>query len=154
METQIVPDPAPEAEWQIWYQDMFDRECPRQVEVSGQGLVSGLIELWAHYLFETVQPDGREGFSRFNLWWKQRGRSVEIIGGKAGLARLKGWAFGDQQRTNKSTIQGGNRKLLKKVAVTHSHLVLTDQTSEAILATAEAAANQKDFERQLENLVD
>jgi hypothetical protein len=146
-------DLAPEAEWQIWYQDMFDRECPRQIEISGQGLVNGLVELWAHHLFETVQANGREGFSRFNLWWKQRGQSIEIIGGRAGLARLKGWVFGTQQGTNKNTIQEGNRKLLKKVAVVHSHLMLTGHTSEAILTAAGTAADQQDFEVQLENLI-
>ena len=52
------PDPAPEAEWQVWYQDTFDRECPPSVDVRGRGLVSGLTELWARHLFETVRPGG------------------------------------------------------------------------------------------------
>ena len=56
-------DPAPRAAWELWYQDLFDRECPRQVEVRGQGLVQGLAELWARHLFETVQVDGQKGLS-------------------------------------------------------------------------------------------
>ena len=71
---------ASEAEWEVWYQDTFDRECPRQVEVAGRGLVEGLIQLWARHLFETVQADGQRGFSRFNLWWKQERRSVVVVG--------------------------------------------------------------------------
>lgn len=47
---------------------------PRQVDLAGHGLVKGSIELWARHLFETVQLDGQQGFSRFNLWWKQKGR--------------------------------------------------------------------------------
>ena len=76
-----ITDPAPDAEWEVWYQDLFDRECPRQVEVSGRGLAAGLSELWARHLFETVGVDGQKGFSRFNLWWKQPKKSVMVFRG-------------------------------------------------------------------------
>ena len=38
-------DPAPEAEWELWYRDTFDMECPPSVDVSGRGLAKGLMEL-------------------------------------------------------------------------------------------------------------
>jgi hypothetical protein len=145
-------DPVPDAEWEIWYQDTFDRECPRQVEIAGLGLVKGLIELWSRHLFETVQANGRKGFSRFNLWWKQEGRSIEIVGEWVGSTRLRGWVFGNKQHAYTGYVQEGDEELLMKVAVTHSNLVLAGQTSEAILVAARASASREDFEARLLNL--
>lgn len=140
------------AEWEIWYQDTFDRECPRQVDVAGVGLVKGLIELWARYLFETVQTDGQKGFSRFNLWWKQKGQSIEVIGEWEGLTRLRGWVFGGKRLAYEGYVQAGDEELLRKVAGMHAGLLLAEQTSEAILAAAKASADRKDFEIQLSSL--
>jgi len=141
-----------DAEWEIWYQDTFDRECPRQVEIAGRGLVKGLIELWARHLFETVRANGRKGFSRFNLWWKLKGRSIEVVGEWVGLIRLREWVFGDKQQSYTGYVQEGDEELLMKVAVTHSNLVLAGQTSEAILVAARASASREDFEARLLNL--
>jgi len=47
----------------------------------------------------------------------------------------------------------GNRKLLAKVASTHGYLVLSGQTSEAILVAAGASTSQKDFEARLSSLL-
>ena len=44
-ELNYGPDLVPEAEWKIWFQDNFDLECPRQVDLAGRGLVKGLMEL-------------------------------------------------------------------------------------------------------------
>jgi hypothetical protein len=137
---QSIPDPAPEAEWQVWYQDMFDRECPRRVETSGRGLVKGLTELWTRHLRETVRPDGKKGFSRFNLWWTPR--SVDIVGNWEGAVRLRGWISGQ-----------GNRSLLNKVVAVHAHLIVAGQSSEPILETAVAAADRRDFEARLVRLM-
>lgn len=145
-------DLAPEAEWEIWYQDTFDRECPRQVEIAGIGLLKGLIELWARHLFETVQVDGQRGFSRFNLWWKQKGRSIEVVGEWVGLTRLREWVFGDKQQAHKGCVQEGDDELLVKVAMTHSNLALVGQTSEAILVAARTSVSREDFEARLLNL--
>ncbi len=147
-----IIDLAPEAEWQVWYQDTFDRECPRQVEVAGQGLVQGLIELWARHLFETVQASGQKGFSRFNLWWEQKGQSIEVVGEWEGATRLRAWVFGEKQRSYKGYVQEGNEELLLKVATTHASLTLADQTSEAILSTAKTSVSRKDFETRLLDL--
>lgn len=145
-------DPAPEAAWEIWYQDTFDLECPRQVDVAGVGLVNGLIELWARHLFETVQVDGQEGFSRFNLWWKQKGRSIKVVGEWGGLTRLRGWIFWDKRQTYEGYVQEGDQGLLRKVAAAHASLVLAGQTSEAILVAAKMSTDRKDFETRLSNL--
>jgi hypothetical protein len=145
-------DPAPEAEWQVWYQDTFDRECPRQVEVAGRGLAKGLIELWARHLFEKVRTDGKKGFSRFNLWWKQKGQSIEVVGEWEGATRVRAWVFGEKQRSYKGYVQEGDEKLLSKVAATHAALALACQTSEIILAAARIAINRKDFEARLLDL--
>ena len=144
--------PAPEAEWEVWYQYTFDRECPRQVEVAGRGLVKGLIELWARHLFETVRANGQKGFSRFNLWWKQKGQSIEVVGEWAGLTQLRAWVFGDKQRSYKGYVQEGDEKLLVKIATTHANLALAGQTSEAILAAARMAVSRENFEARLLDL--
>jgi hypothetical protein len=134
--TNINYNLTPEAEWEIWYQDTFDVDCPRQVELAGRGLDKGLVELWARHLFETVQPNGQLGFSRFNLWWKQRACSVTVVGTGAGAARLRQWIFGDRRSTHQGYVQTGDEKLLEAIAAVHSRLVLADRTGEAILAIA------------------
>jgi hypothetical protein len=152
-ESNINFDLVPEAEWKIWYQDTFDAGSPRQVELASRGLVKGLVELWARHLFETVQPNGQLGFSRFNLWWKQRACSVTIVGAEAGAARLRQWIFGDRQSTRQGYVQAGDGKLLEAIAAVHGQLVLVNQTSEAILAIASTSTNLEDFEVQLSRLV-
>jgi hypothetical protein len=142
-------DPVPDAEWEIWYEDTFDRECPRQVEIAGLGLAKGLVELWARHLFETVQVDGQEGFSRFNLWWKQNGQSVEIVGAWKGLTRLRGWVFGDKRRAQEGYVRDGDADLLAELAVAHADLILAGRTSEVILEAACTSGSLKDFETRL-----
>ena len=146
-------DPAPEAEWQVWYEDTFDRECPRQVEIAGRGLANGLVELWARHLFETVQADGQEGFSRFDLWWKQKEQSIQIVGEWEGSTRLREWVFGDKRQAHAEYVQEGDRDLLMTLAIAHGNLVLDGRTSEAILAEAKAASSRKEFKTGLMNLI-
>jgi hypothetical protein len=145
-------DPAPDAEWEIWYEDTFDRECPRQVEVAGLGLAKGLMELWARHLFETVQPNGQKGFSRFNLWRKQKEQSIEIVGTWAGSTRLREWVFGDRRRAREGYVKDGDEDLLAKLAVTHTNLILAGRTSEVVLDAAGASVDQEDFEARLNAL--
>jgi hypothetical protein len=147
-----VVDPASDAEWEVWYQDVFDRECPRQVEVIGRGLVTGLTELWARHLFETIGVDGQRGFSRFDLWWKQEGKSVEVIGAWDGMVRLREWVFGDKRQVYKGYVEEGDRGLLMRVARVHSCLVLAGQTSERILAAVESCLSREDLQGQLLSL--
>jgi hypothetical protein len=140
-------DPAEDVEWEVWYRDTFDRECPPSVDVRGRGLVAGLTELWARHLFETVRPDGGKGFSRFHLWYPER--SVEIDGDWQGAIRLREWVFGSKRIGRKGYVQEGDARLLRQIAVAHAHLVLAGQTGERILATAADAADRRDFEARL-----
>lgn len=139
-----IGDPAPQAEWKIWYQDTFDREVPRRVEVAGVGLVEGLMALWSRHLFETVQADGTRGFSRFNLWWTQEGRSIRITGEWAGQIRLRAWVFGNSRRR-----EDRDTALLRKIALAHSRLVLAGETSAPFLAAASEAESRAAFEMRL-----
>lgn len=131
-----------EAIWQIWYEDTFDRETLRQIETSGQGLTAGLVELWSRHLQETVQAGGEKGFSRFNLWWKQERKSVEVVGEWSGQVRLREWIYGG----------AGDKKLLQRVAAAHTILIRNGKTSETILAAAETTANRQDFAALLRHL--
>ena len=137
-------DPAPEAGWQVWYRDLFDRECPPRVEASGYGLVRGLMELWARHLFETVRPDGSEGFSRFNLWW-ERGQ-VLIEGDVQGAARVREWVFGRAPRANGGYAAAGDAWLLHQIALAHAHLVVAGGSCEEILLAAARSAGREEFQ--------
>lgn len=144
-------DPAPDAEWQVWYRDAFDLECPPSVDVSGRGLAQGLMELWARYLFETVRPGGGKGFSRFHLWW-QGERSVDIKGSWEGLTRLREWVFGAQAHTRKGYVKAGDARLLRQISRVHAQLVLVGGSCEPILAAAAEADGRQDFTRRLDAL--
>ena len=147
-----VFDPAPDAEWELWYEDVFDKECPRQVEAVGRGLLAGLAELWARHLFETVRVDGQRGFSRFNLWWKQQGKSVEVVGEWDAMIRLRKWIFGNKRQAYKSHVEESDKELLMTVARAHGCLLLDGQTSERIFTLVESCMNRENFEGQVVSL--
>ena len=146
-------NPEAEATWKLWYQDMFDRECPRKVEVHGQGLVQGLAELWARHLFETVQADGQKGFSRFNLWWQQKNESIEITGAWEGMVRLRQWVFDSQRTASRGYLDDGDRELLMEIALAHSYLIMAGQSSEPILSAALNFTRREVFQEELLNLI-
>ena len=149
-----ITDPAPDAEWQVWYQDLFDRERPRQVEDSGRGLVKGLAELWARHLFETVQVDGHQGFSRFNLWWEQKQKSIEITGAWDGMVRLRKWIFGNKRSASQGYLDDGDRELLMDIALLHSYLIIVGHNSEWIFEAAQNCKKVEDFQEKLLMLKD
>jgi hypothetical protein len=148
--SQPAVDPFPEVEWQLWYRDLFDRDCPPSVEIRGRGLIAGLIELWARHLFETVRPDGRLGFSRFNLW--SESRSITIEGDPAGAARLRGWLFGTQEHTQRGYVAAADPDLLSLLATTHASLLAAGLTSAPILLAAAASPDRPTFETRLATL--
>ena len=138
-----------EAEWELRFQDTFDREAPRRVEAEGRPLIDGLITLWAHHLFETVQANGQKGFSRFNLWWRRERRSVDIRGAWEGQVRLRGWVYG----ATGGDLKAADRALLRKVAAAHQECILRGGSSEAILTAAKIAESCEEFEERLSRLV-
>jgi hypothetical protein len=141
-----------EAEWEVWYRDTFDRECPPSVDVSGRGLVEGLMELWARHLFETVRPGGGKGFSRFHIRWEESW--AEIDGDWEGATRLREWVFGAKKHTKRGYVEEADARLLEEIALTHAILISADQTSEQILAAAAAAQDRQDFEIRLSRLTE
>jgi hypothetical protein len=143
-------DPAPDAEWEVWYRDTFDRECPPSVEVKGRGLVQGLMELWARHLFETVRPEGGAGFSRFSLRWDQR-PAIWIEGTSKGATQLRRWVFRNTHHTTKGYIAEAEKLLLQEIAVAHAYLVVTGESCEQILAAAATTTDPKEFERRLQS---
>jgi hypothetical protein len=146
-------DPDPEAEWEVWYRDTFDLECPPSVDINGRGLARGLMELWARYLFETVRPGGSKGFSRFHLRWNQT-RIIKIEGDWKGATRLREWVFGAKKHGRKGYVEEGDVRLLRKIAVAHANLSLANRPCEQILATATAATGREGFEDWLSGLVE
>jgi hypothetical protein len=146
--TQALHDPLPEAAWEVWYEDMFDRECPPSVEVGGQGLVKGLMELWARHLLETVRPNGSEGFSRFHLAWGEKG-FAKIVGNWQGATRLRKWIFGVKVYRGGGHTKAGDTRLLEAVGVALAHLILAGKTSQEILAAAAEAIDREEFEARI-----
>lgn len=110
--------------------------------------MAGLVELWARHLIETVQSDGQQGFSRFNLGWKQKDRSLEVAGHLAGRSCLRQWVYGTRQYTDQGYVKVGNEKLLRAVARAHCRLALASRNSEPILVAAARSVSQEDFEAQ------
>ena len=141
-----------ETEWEVWYRDTFDRECPPSVDVSGRGLVKGLMELWARHLFETVRPGGGKGFSRFHIRWEESW--AEIDGDWEGATRLREWLFGAKKHSQRGYVEEADTHLLEEIALTHAILISADQTSEQILAAAAAAQDRQDFEKRLSRLTE
>jgi hypothetical protein len=133
----------------VWYRDTFDRECPPQIELSGCGLARGLVELWARWLFESVQADGSKGFSHFWLWWRQSQKSILIDGDREGARRLRHWVFGNQRHTHKPYSSTGDWRLLQRIAFAHAWLILSGEGSGPVLAMAGAAADRQAFEAGL-----
>ncbi len=141
-----------QAKWQLWYQDRFDAECLRQIEYEGQDLFEGLKILWSYHLRETVQGDGRLGFSKFNLWWCQGQRSFEIGEGKLGLAKIKGWLFGSTSNETLTDLKVENDSLLQGLAAAHLQLLVKGQTDQAIIEAAEYSKTQEEFKLRLASL--
>lgn len=132
-------------EWQLLYEDTFDRETPRAVEASGHDLQAGLVQLWARHLYETVQADGGRGFARFNLWLPVGQKSIAIEGDWPAQVRLRKWVFGRE---------GGGRlgyeadhlpALLESIAKAHCSLIRQGQTSQVIFSAVQSSARPDDF---------
>ena len=137
MTSGYTVDSPDEVNWQVWYQDTFDRECPRQIEVEGQGLLAGLIELWTRHLSETVQANGFRGFARFNLWLNDVNQSIVIEGEWDGMVSLREW------------MQIGGRSFLKEVSRVHVKLIQKGRNCDEISSAARDARSRLDFEQWL-----
>ena len=133
------------AQWELWYQDTFDRESPRQKEVTGIGLKQGLCNLWAYHLYETIRPEGFTGFSHFNLWLNQKKLSIEIKGDLKGQIKLRQWLFEGRSAKLLPLLQIADETLVSLIAEFHIQLGLKEQTSARIIEMADAARDRDDF---------
>ncbi len=136
-----MSETSSEGAWQVWYQDVFDREAPRRVETEGRGLVEGLMALWWLHLWEGVDEAGRSTFSRFNLWLVAPGRSVRLADSPEGAARLRAWVFAGGEAPD--------RALLAQVARAHARRMGEDPEGEGILLAAARAEDRAAFEAWL-----
>ncbi len=121
-------DPQPTLTWEVVYTDTFDRRAPPSIDVAGAGLVPGLVELWARYLFESVKASGR-GFSRFCLATSARSQ-ISIDGDFNVARRLKSWVFGDATSSMGGVLDEANLDRLMAIARAHGRLLpLSDGTN-------------------------
>lgn len=147
--------PVSNAQWQLWCQDTFDRETPRQVQVEGRGLVAGLAALWSYHLREGVDAQGRPTFLRFNLWWVRCRVSLEIARDSVALARLRAWVVNETRPAQNAAVEKGDRDLVSEIAAAHSRLIFAGgdapatDASRPILVAAKNAADRTDFSRRL-----
>lgn len=142
-----------EEEWEIWLQDNFDPDTPRQVILTGEGLINGLTKLWIWHLYETVQKDGFICFSKFNLWIKQPKRSIEVIGDIAGQKKLRKWLFRNYRGNNVDCRDAVDQNLLGFIVKAHLNLLEEGRTCETIIEQASKSDNRYQFEKLLEKLL-
>lgn len=129
--------------WKVWYIDTFDRECPPQCEAEGRGLTAGLVELWTHYLDETVGADGEETFSKFYLESALTTFSI-ATDPREGAFRVRQWVFATSH---------ADTALLQEIATAHAGLYEAgSKDAGPILEAAAASEERRDFERRLESL--
>ena len=133
--------------WQLWFQDNFDRESPRQMVQHGEVLVEGLLELWRHHLYETVQTDGALGFARYNLWLPEKSVSIVITGEVNGLNKLRQWIW-----KGENVFEAEKRGLLLKIAQAHAVQEHLAQGSRLIVRLAKQAPHQLAFEEKLKRV--
>jgi hypothetical protein len=131
--------------WELWYQDTFDQERGRKIIEDGDGLLDGLILLWAHHLYDAVRPNGMIGFSQYNLWCKQEKLSIAVLGKMAGQKKLRMWVFEERRPDYSSYLHIADREILDLIAETHYHLILKNQSSESIINAAISSNNREDF---------
>ena len=140
-------------EWEIWHQDNFDPDTPRQVFLTGEGLFNGLTKLWVWHLYETVQKDGFISFSKYNLWFKQTKRSIEVIGDIPGQKKLHKWLFRDYLSSNVDCKDAVDQYLLGFIVKAHLNLLEEGRTSEIIIEQAIKSDNKYQFEKLLKKLI-
>ena len=145
-------DPFQGIHWQLWLKDRFDSESPRQVEKEGQSLVKGLKTLWMHHVKEGVFPDGRETFTRFNLWSKDLDRSFAVYGPRTGMKKILDWLFVYQNKKSNTKFLL-NQRLLSKIVLAHYQLITQGLDSGEILKGAESAADSQAFIKILDSII-
>jgi len=131
--------------WELWYQDTFDQERGRKRVLEGNSLFEGLIQLWAHHLYETVRPNGMIGFSQFNLWLKQRKSSISILGDIAGQIKLRLWVFEERRVDYSGYLQAADREILEIIAEVHYMLIVDNRNSELIIDEVLSSKNREEF---------
>ena len=133
------------SKWELWCQDNFDQEGGRKIIQEGDGLVDGLILLWAYHLYDVVRPNGIIGFSQYNLWCKQEKLSIKILGKMAGQKKLRMWVFEERKVYHSSYLQIADREILDLIAEVHYDLTMNNQSSESIINTAISSKNREEF---------
>ena len=133
--SSLVPaadDPAPGVAWEIIYSDNFDRECPPSTEITGRGVIPGLVELWARFLFETVKlaqtrsadgvwtDVGTHGFADFYIQFADA-PSETIAGNWDHAVQIKRWVYGTEQ-TKTIAREDADVALLRTIAQAHARL--------------------------------
>jgi hypothetical protein len=137
--------PHQDTPWQLWNQDQFDSDCPRQLEGAGHGLVAGLKILWLHHLREAILPDGSVGFARFNLWLPQEKRSITIQSAGPGIKRLRHWVLQPDPVFDPSASGQPNQRLLSSIAQAHCLLIAKGLDEDILCQIAAQSKNMEAF---------
>lgn len=84
----------PDAAWEVWSLDTFDRDAPAHRDAAGRGLRAGLRELWRRVLTEGLLDSSDRTFTDFHLSCGRRvDLGVQPFANRA-YARLRGWIYG------------------------------------------------------------
>jgi len=148
-DSHVANIPLQDSRWQLWYQDLFDPETPRQLESQGQGLEKGLIALWLHHLRDSVMRNGQPGFALFNLWFMEEKRSIRIQSCGTGMAKLKQWVLQPDPVFDPSASGKPNQQLLEKIVQAHCQLIAQGLEEEEICQMAAQSQTQEAFVESL-----
>ncbi len=145
-------EPGTDIEWDVWYEDLFDRDCDPRIDVRGKGLVKGLMELWARYMFEAVGSKGERGFSRFHLTYNKEPGSIQINDNKEGAKTLRTWLFNNKRHCERGYVGEADSELLKIIALTHAKIAGSENASGQIFHIATISKTRDAFIHGLEEL--
>ena len=97
--------PSTSSAWQLWHNDMFDRDSLPSLQASGTNIIQGLYELWLYTLKEGILENGSASFSRFHLTWGNTASSrVDVFVkpfNNLSLMKLRQWAILAPQNLNR-----------------------------------------------------
>jgi hypothetical protein len=145
MENDQKPD------WSIIYTDTFDRGTPPQIEKTGKGLEPSVFYLWQYTLFESIDRNGRKGFTDFHVLYHPAGDVFLPDNRSAGLKicleppyqpilkLLRQWIFDDNNRSREDYREGG-LELLKLLSRYHYLLIknlLAERKTVSLYETSE-----------------
>jgi hypothetical protein len=112
--------------WQIWHQDMFDRDTPASLETTGDDILWGLYWLWIHTIREGITDTGLATSSYFYLTWGEQSSNRVDAGvnpfDNLSLMKIRQWAAVPPNKNNIPS-QDKTNPVVWSLAIKHYELL-------------------------------